>query len=59
MCPGPEGGWLQAGVVSFTPNGPMTQYTPSVFTRVAAYVDWINETLEKNGWKPKKKAGQN
>jgi len=34
--------------VSFGPS-PCDDGIPAVYTRVAAYTDWINETIEQNG----------
>jgi len=40
--------WYQVGVVSFGPS-PCDAEIPAVYTRVAAYTDWIEETIAKNG----------
>jgi len=43
-----DGRWYQVGIVSFGPS-PCDAAIPAVYTRVAAYVDWITETVEANG----------
>ena len=45
---GPEKPWFQVGIVSFGP-APCDGDIPAVYTRVAAYTDWINETISANG----------
>jgi hypothetical protein len=40
--------FLQVGIVSFGP-APCDGNIPAVYTRVAAYKDWIVETIEANG----------
>ena len=39
---------LQVGIVSFGPS-PCDEMIPAVYTRVAAYSNWIIETIEENG----------
>ena len=46
---------LQAGIVSFGPyivnmgHLPCDASIPGVYTRVAAFTDWIKETVQANG----------
>ena len=50
MCEMGNNGWVQAGVASFIPaylEG-ITNYFPTVFTRVSQYTDWIHETMNEN-----------
>lgn len=56
-CNGDSGGplvckkgdqWFQVGIVSFGPS-PCDATIPAVYTRVAAYTDWITETIAANG----------
>ena len=42
-CQNPDGSWAVHGVVSFgSGEGCNAVKKPSVFTRISAYVDWIN-----------------
>jgi secreted trypsin-like serine protease len=40
--------FVKVGIVSFGP-APCDAEIPAVYTRVAAYTDWITETIEANG----------
>ncbi len=40
VVPGPDGGWLQAGITSFGPGCP-TPGIWGVYTRVSSYTEWI------------------
>ncbi|XP_026311728.1 chymotrypsin-like elastase family member 3B [Piliocolobus tephrosceles] len=43
-CPTEDGGWQVHGVTSFVSSlGCNTQKKPTVFTRVSAFIDWIEE----------------
>ncbi|XP_070955002.1 chymotrypsin-like elastase family member 3B isoform X2 [Macaca nemestrina] len=43
-CPTDDGGWQVHGVTSFVSSfGCNTQRKPTVFTRVSAFIDWIEE----------------
>ena len=55
-CNGDSGGplvcardetYFQVGVVSFGPS-PCDGAIPGVYSRVAAFTDWINQTIEEN-----------
>uniref|UniRef100_A0A3B4TWE6 Peptidase S1 domain-containing protein n=1 Tax=Seriola dumerili TaxID=41447 RepID=A0A3B4TWE6_SERDU len=58
-CPGDSGGpfacaaagpkttWEVHGIVSFGPRGCIKDKKPSVFTRVSAFSDWINDNIKK------------
>ena len=43
-----DGRWFQVGIVSFGP-APCDSSIPAVYTRVAGFVDWIEETIQANG----------
>ncbi|KAM4872879.1 chymotrypsin-C [Thomomys bottae] len=46
-CPAENGAWEVHGIVSFgSPLGCNTLKKPTVFTRVSAYIDWINKKME-------------
>ena len=56
-CNGDSGGplvcwdgerWYQTGIVSFGP-APCDAAIPAVYTRVAAFTDWIQQTVQQNG----------
>ncbi|XP_061592448.1 chymotrypsin-like elastase family member 2A [Cololabis saira] len=48
-CQNPDGSWDVHGVVSFGSSmGCNYPKKPSVFTRVSAYMSWINEVMTKN-----------
>ena len=40
--------WYQVGIVSFGPS-PCDEHIPAVYTRVAAFTDWIEQTIQLNG----------
>uniref|UniRef100_A0A4W3IE39 Chymotrypsin-like elastase family member 2A n=1 Tax=Callorhinchus milii TaxID=7868 RepID=A0A4W3IE39_CALMI len=42
-CEGTDGSWVVQGIVSFGPGTCNIYQKPTVFTRVSAYLDWINE----------------
>lgn len=50
--------WEVHGVLSFEPQGCIKNKKPSVFTRVSAFSDWINNNMKKciyeNGIEKKK-----
>ncbi|XP_053317572.1 ovochymase-2-like [Spea bombifrons] len=60
VCQGDSGGplvcpsitdnsvWELNGITSFGPIGCIMDKKPSVFTRVSAYLDWIDQTIKKN-----------
>nr|XP_006004607.1 PREDICTED: chymotrypsin-like elastase family member 1 [Latimeria chalumnae] len=41
--------WQVRGIASFVAYACNLYKKPTVFTRVSAYIDWINQTMEKNG----------
>ncbi|EHB11988.1 Chymotrypsin-C [Heterocephalus glaber] len=46
-CQAENGSWQVQGIVSFgSPLGCNTRQKPVVFTRVSAYIDWINQKLQ-------------
>lgn len=46
-CQAENGSWAVHGIVSFgSPLGCNTRKKPTVFTRVSAYIDWINEKMQ-------------
>ncbi|TNN89477.1 Chymotrypsin-like elastase family member 2A [Liparis tanakae] len=49
VCPvaGPNTTWEVHGVVSFGAQGCIKDKKPSVFTRVSAFSDWINDSMKK------------
>ena len=47
-CALPGGGWMQVGVTSWTTNTCTYPGYAAVFTRVSAYIDWIQDTIAKN-----------
>ncbi|XP_004637688.1 proproteinase E isoform X2 [Octodon degus] len=48
-CPTEEGSWQVHGVTSFVSGlGCNTLKKPTVFTRVSAFIDWIEETIASN-----------
>ena len=45
-----DSSWYQVGIVSFGPS-PCDQHIPAVYTRLAAFTDWIHQTIEEaGGW---------
>uniref|UniRef100_A0A3B4TWX4 Peptidase S1 domain-containing protein n=1 Tax=Seriola dumerili TaxID=41447 RepID=A0A3B4TWX4_SERDU len=44
---GPKTTWEVHGIVSFGPRGCIKDKKPSVFTRVSAFSDWINDNIKK------------
>nr|XP_051714167.1 proproteinase E [Oryctolagus cuniculus] len=45
-CPAADGSWQVHGVTSFASSrGCNTERKPTVFTRVSAFIDWIEETI--------------
>lgn len=44
-CRDNDGRWIQVGVASFSSRDKPGSY-PAVFTRVSAYLDWINKTIK-------------
>ncbi|XP_058497545.1 ovochymase-2 [Solea solea] len=46
-APGAESTWEVHGVVSFGPQGCIKDKKPSVFTRVSAFSDWVNNNIKK------------
>lgn len=47
VCRDTVGEWRQAGIASFT-SSTSPGDVPGVFTRVSAYMDWINRTIASN-----------
>jgi len=47
VCRDTVGEWRQAGIASFT-SATSPGDVPGVFTRVSAYMDWINKTITSN-----------
>ncbi|XP_062962242.1 chymotrypsin-like elastase family member 3B [Cynocephalus volans] len=48
-CPAEDGTWQVHGVTSFVSSlGCNTRRKPTVFTRISAFIDWIEETIAKN-----------
>ena len=45
-CRDNDGRWIQVGVASFSSRDKPGSY-PAVFTRVSAYLDWINKTIKQ------------
>ena len=43
-----DNSWYQVGIVSFGPS-PCDENIPAVYTRVAAFADWIEQTIQQNG----------
>ena len=43
-----DASWYQVGIVSFGPS-PCDENIPAVYTRVAAFADWIEQTIQQNG----------
>ena len=48
VCRLEDGYWYQMGLVSFGP-APCDASIPGVYTRVAAHVKWISDTIKANG----------
>nr|XP_046272125.1 chymotrypsin-C-like [Scatophagus argus] len=44
---GADTNWEVHGIVSFGPQGCIRDKKPSVFTRVAAFSDWIDHNIKK------------
>ncbi|XP_021017056.1 chymotrypsin-like elastase family member 3B [Mus caroli] len=48
-CPADNGTWQVHGIASFvSPSGCNTLKKPTMFTRVSAFIDWIEETIANN-----------
>ncbi|XP_078254580.1 elastase-1-like [Rhinoraja longicauda] len=48
-CMDDTGAWIVQGIVSFGPGSCIVPLYPTVFTRVSAYNDWIDKTMQQNG----------
>ncbi|XP_040043305.2 ovochymase-2 isoform X2 [Gasterosteus aculeatus] len=46
-CAGTKMNWEVHGIVSFGPQGCIKDKKPSVFTRVSAFSDWIDDNIKK------------
>lgn len=46
-CPSAGETWEVHGIVSFGPQGCIKDKKPSVFTRVSAFSDWIEDNMRK------------
>lgn len=52
-CPADNGTWQVHGIASFvSPSGCNTLKKPTMFTRVSAFIDWIEEVRRQRRWKP-------